>query len=273
MPVQLAGLRTLLIAVALPAAACRAADRRVATPLHGSATRVSSVASAALAASADLDAACDQTDGQRPDPSIRPGDMDRLAAWHHHMARGAEYHCVIGQTVPAVRLVLFGDTTIPSLDSIAVLPDSSGVLPLQVLPLVGDMPDPWNSDLIRMLDLDADSYNDLLVGASWGATGNVRYQVWRFNPVAHRFVFDSELSRESNPAPVPGVACVHTSGNSSALDDERTLRCLRDGHWVADSIETNTWDRTAHIVIHEISVRQGNSLVVMKRTARPDSVR
>jgi hypothetical protein len=219
----------------------------------------------------DVSDGCRQTNGQRPDASIASGS-DQVAAWRRAFARGAEYHCLIDTSL-ALRIVLAGDTTVPSLDSIHVLTAADGQ-PLQSLSLGTevDMPMPYTLDVLRTIDLDADGHRDLLLGTSWGATGNTAYAVWRFDPATRQFRIDSTLSTLSNPRPVPGQACVTTSYNSSAVDDAVGLYCLHAGAWKLDSLESNRWDREARSVVHEIVARRGDSLTLLSRTTRPDSM-
>jgi hypothetical protein len=214
--------------------------------------------------------ACHQIAGPFPDTSLRDGTA-AAASWRRTFARGAAYRCIVRATLPPVRLVIVGDTAAEWLDSLVIAPDSTGAPARQVLLLDSTLPPPWSANAVQMVDLDADGYNDLLVGDSWGATGNTRYQVWRFNSLMGRFVEDRELSEVFNPSPVPGTGCVHTHSNTSFADGESALLCRRDGHWTTDSIETSTWNRQEHVIVHEIRIRKGGSLIVVKRTIRPDS--
>jgi hypothetical protein len=215
--------------------------------------------------------ACRQTGGQFPDTSIHIGDTAD-SSWRRSFARGAEYRCVIHPALPAVRVLIAGDSTATALESLVILSDSAAAFPAQRLVIDGDIPAPSRTDVVRMLDLDADGYNDLLVGNSWGATGNTTYDIWRYNPLAHQFMKDGELSDTFNPSPVAGSACVHTHSNSSVADGEAARLCLRGGHWLTDSSETTTWDREAHVIVRERRARRKDSLVVVERTVRPDSV-
>jgi len=58
---------------------------------------------------------CIQTDGQRPDTTIRLGTPG-AERWRRAMAHGAEYRCVVHPSL-TLRLRLVGDTAGPSLDS------------------------------------------------------------------------------------------------------------------------------------------------------------
>jgi hypothetical protein len=219
---------------------------------------------------ADTIDGCRQTSGTRPDTSITLGS-DAAERWARALARGLEYRCVVTPS-SEMRFVIVGDTTIPSLDSVRVYESATSDRPLQTLALEsGDVPAPYVPNLLRTVDLDADGYRDLMMGTSWGATGNTSYAVWRFDPRARRFVEDSVLSTQFNPEPVPGRACVRTFGNSSARDNESGLYCLHDGRWALDSAERNEWDRDANAVIHSILARRGDSLVTVKRETLPDS--
>jgi hypothetical protein len=256
--------RASLAALLLVFAACRAESGR-------DSARVATAGADARAAPSDTGDGCEQTSGQRPDTAIAPGTAG-IDSWRRAFARGAEYRCVIDPTL-TLRLVLAGDTTAPRLDSIRVLTDTGG-RQIQLLRLGSevDMPMPYTLDVLRALDLDADGDRDLLLGTTWGATGNTGYAVWRFDAASRRFVGDSVLSTLTNLRPVPGRPCVFTSNKGSAVDGGSGLYCLHDGRWLLDSAETTTSDRDAHTIVHERLARRGDSLVLLDRSTRPDSM-
>jgi hypothetical protein len=213
---------------------------------------------------------CVQTKGTRPDTSLTIGS-EAAERWQRALARGAEYRCLITPQMQ-MRVVLVSDTTLPSLDSLLVFASDESIRPSQVLSVESaDLPQPYIPDLLRAVDVDADGYRDLMMGTSWGATGNTAYAVWRFDPRTRRFAEDTVLSTMFNPSPVAGRPCVTTYSNSSARDDGSGLYCLRDGRWMLDSMERHEWDRTANAVVHTIAVRRGDSLVTVKRETVPDS--
>jgi hypothetical protein len=256
--------RRLIVAVLCLAAACRADAPRA---LADSGAAVG----AAIGAAADTTDGCRQTAGVRPDTSIVIG-TERSDAWRRAYASGVEFRCAVNATI-AVRIAIAGDTSIPSLDSIVVRPES-GAHPAQVIRLGSDMelPMPYAIDALQAIDLDADGHRDLMLGRSWGATGNTSYSIWRFDPQLQRFAADTALSSMVNPRPMLGRPCVMTSSNSSVRDDGRGMFCLRGGEWRLDSLESNTWDRAAGTVINEVRVRRGDSLVLVRRETRPDSM-
>jgi len=218
---------------------------------------------------------CRQTGGQRPDTSIRILDSTAMAAWSAAFARGGlEFACEIRPAVD-LRLIPFADSAHPAIDSVLVFGPSDSARSAQVLhrvPGESEAPMPYHTDVLRTIDLDADGWRDLLVGKFWGATGNRGYDVWRYDPASHRFVADSVLSELWNPGPVPGRPCVTTWSNSSARDDGMGVYCLHAGRWRLDSAVTQTWNRDSGTVTREISSRRGDSLVLLKRVTRSDSM-
>jgi hypothetical protein len=258
-------MRVVVVAALLAIVACRSDVRRdVARSAMDSAQ-----ANAVLADSID---GCHQTGGPKPDTSI-VFPSERAESWRRAFAGGAEFRCAINSAID-LRLVVAGDTTIPSIDSIVVY-SLAATRPAYVLSLAQaapEMPAPYATDVVRAFDLDADGNRDLMVGTSWGATGNTSYAVWRFDPARKRLVADSLLSSVFNPTPVRGRPCVRTSSNSSARDHGTGLYCLHAGRWQLDSAEQNEWDRRRDAVIHTVLVRRGDSLVIVKRETLPDSL-
>jgi hypothetical protein len=215
---------------------------------------------------------CRQIGGQRPDITLDIGGT-AAEAWRRAVARGIEYRCEVDPSL-TLRFVVAGDTTSPSLDSVVVRADSPDAPIVQVLHRDTDaeMPLPYHTDVLRLIDLDADGHRDVLVGRFWGATGNRGYEIWRFDPAVHRFTADSAMSDMWNPAPIPGRSCISTSSNSSARDYGIGVYCLHAGRWTLDSVEQNTWQRESHTVRREIHSRRGDSLVILKTETRADSM-
>ena len=215
---------------------------------------------------------CRQIAGQRPDTAIGIG-TSAADDWRRRVARGITFACAIHPSLE-LRIVVAGDTSNPSLDSVVVFARSDSTHPLQLLHrLAGDaeMPLPHFTDVVRAIDLDADGWRDLLIGRFWGATGNTGYDVWHFDPASRRFVVDSTLSTLVNPDPVSGRPCVSTYSNSSVADDEMGIYCLHTGRWRLDSAESHVWLRDSNAIRHDIFARRNDSLVIVRSETKRDT--
>jgi hypothetical protein len=223
-------------------------------------------------AAADTTRGCVQTQGQRPDSSITIEDTTRWYAWKRAFRQRREYRCVVNAALPAFRVAVFGDSLL-GLDSIVFTPDSARATPTQTITLNDDFeaPDPRATDALRVVDLDADGYGDLLVGKSWGATGNTDYALWMFDSRARRFVVDSSMPSIPFANTVPGRPCTWSSWNTSAYDDNNAMYCRRDGRWILDSAVEHKRDRTNNRLIETFSARRGDSMVVTKTITRSDT--
>lgn len=218
------------------------------------------------------DDGCVQTSGQRPDTTITFRDSIRWPDWRLAFARGREYRCVVSPTLPAFRLVVFGDTA-SGQDSLVIIPDTAHATPIQTIALGPefDTPNPWDTDALRMFDIDIDGFADLIVGKSWGATGNTNYGIWMFDPAARRFVVDTSLDEAAFVNVIRGRPCIWTSWNTSVHDDSGGMFCRRGGRWILDSTVSHTWDRKTDHVIETIEIRRGDSMVVVKSRPVPDT--
>ena len=255
-------LRLALIAITL--FGCRAEPPREVTRQAADESRPAAI----VGATTD---GCRQIAGQRPDTAVRIG-TPAAAEWRRRVTRGITYACTIHPSL-TVRIVVAGDTSLPSLDSVVVYASDDSMRPVQLLHRVAgdaEMPLPHFTDAVRTIDLDADGWGDLLVGRFWGATGNTGYDVWRFDSSSHRFVVDSTLSTLVNPDPIPGRPCVSTFSNSSVADDEMGVYCLHAGRWRLDSAESHTWLRDSNAIRHDIVARRGDSLVIVRSETKPN---
>jgi hypothetical protein len=223
-------------------------------------------------ATGDTTKGCVQTRGQGPDSTIRIDDTTRWNAWKRAVRRGREYRCVVNGSLPAFRVAVLGDS-ISGPDSIVFTPDAPRARPTQTIALTADFdaPGPHATDALRMLDLDTDGFADLLVGKSWGATGNTVYAVWMFDSRTRRFVVDSSMPNTPFAKMVPGRPCVWSKWNTSAYDDSNAMYCRRDGRWILDSVVDHTNDRKNKVVIERFYSRRGDSMVVVKTAVRPDT--
>jgi hypothetical protein len=197
-------------------------------------------AAVALAAAAGLEAACDGrgaaarvAPGDRPSASATPrggaavgcrraaadpaGDADAAgaagrtadpSAVTEDVRAGRRYACALGRGLPDVDAVLVADTA-ANLIARVDLYRAGRAAPWQVL-APGAAESPYRgAELFAARDLDGDGAAELLLLSGWGATGNAFYGVWRYDPGAGRFAYDSALSTLSNPArSAAGPGCV-----------------------------------------------------------------
>lgn len=217
-------------------------------------------------------AGCVQTRGQRPDTTIAIGDTTQRSEWSRAYLRGTEYRCVVNPSLPALRVVVLGDSAV-GLDSIAFIPDTAGAAAMQTITLDPefDTPPPSATDALQMIDIDADGYADLLIGKSWGATGNTDYAVWMFEPGTRRFVVDTSLRTAPFANVVPGRPCIWTAWNWSAFDDSAAMFCRRGGRWIVDSTVEHSYDRKKRQHVETFEARRHDSLVVVKQRVTPDT--
>jgi len=103
-------------------------------------------------------------------------------------------------------------------------------------------------------DYDGDGVRDLEVISWWGATGNIGYLVFRFDPASRRFFHSPLYSGLSRPEP-DGTGCVQTSGvagHAGAIYSREKL-CPRDGALAPVFRERQAFDRDAE---HYVFTRQ-----------------
>ena len=176
-------------------------------------------------------------------------------------------------SLPALRAVVFSDSTSHP-DSVAFGPDTAGATAIQTIALDGEFESPptYARDALRMIDIDADGYADLLIGKFWGATGNTYYAIWMFEPATRRFVIDTSL-HEDTPFKyvVPGRPCIWTASNTSAWDNSGAMLCRRGGRWIVDSTAESSYDRAKQQITETYRARRHDSLVVVQRRVSRDT--
>ncbi|MDB4906237.1 MAG: hypothetical protein JWO05_1021 [Gemmatimonadetes bacterium] len=215
---------------------------------------------------------CTQTAGERPDTSRAIGDTAATSAWRRRWAKGVEYRCVVNDSLPPFRILAIGDG-VWSMDSLRIISSTAGAAATQSIPLGADFepPSPDEQRFLQVQDLDADGYADLLVGKSWGATGNTDYALWMFDPSSRRFVTDTSLATVPFTHVVAGQPCIWTSWNTSAFDDCRAMYCRRAARWVVDSTIEHALDRAKRQLITTFTARRHDSLVVTSRKVERDT--
>jgi len=131
---------------------------------------------------------------------------------------------------------------------------------------------PWHDGypVVEAVDFDQDGWGDLKLMEYWGATGNLKYHVWRFDPRRVRFVADSVLSDTRNPAPLPGrPPCVRGSSHGGGVWRDTWKMCLRDGTWIDVESESQYVPQGKPFLVRERRERRGGRMVVIHADTTP----
>ncbi len=250
------GVSALWPALLIAAAACSGGDTHAAAP----------AAHDSLAPIGCVDAA-----GVSPRQPLAPVDADDAQATNVPAPARQEFRCVVSTRRPPYRVVLARDT-MTDVQSVAFYTDSVSTRVMQTIVLDAEFEttEHVRRDALQVIDLDADGFGDLLVGRSWGATGNTDYGVWFFDSTAHRFVVDTAMRTLPFVGAVPGRPCVWTHWHSSAFDGGSAMYCRRRARWIIDSAVSTVWDRRRDRVIETTEARRGDTLVVTRTRVLPD---
>ena len=178
-------------------------------------------------------------------------------AWHCHSGRGV-----------AVRVVAVYDnadtTGYPHVRTLELYPESDRTT-RQSLAIeegwVGRL-EPYD---VSAADLDGDGYGELRLRHQYGIAANEGHYVWRYEPAARRFAYDSLLSEETNVSP-DSTGCVHTFGSvgHAGADQIETRYCLAGGRWVAVWRREQEYDDDTQALTESIYERRGDSLVLVR---------
>lgn len=213
---------------------------------------------------------CRFTDG-RPRPDINdPGYGERYDSTV--MARGVPFRCRLRPDGPQVRLVLRGESSIPTTVQVFSPPGASR--PLQTLTLDHDQSAYEGSELLVGEDLNGDGWMDLRVNTWYGSAGQMS-EVFRFDPSSRRFVPDTALPG-MNVYRLPGRPCVGTSTRSGGWDYSTAEYCWSGGTWV----ETRTYHQESlrdgpdvrnSRVIRTLGERRGGRMQIVRTDTVPEN--
>jgi hypothetical protein len=188
------------------------------------------------------------------------------------MARGIPFRCTLRPGGPQVRLVLRGESSIPTTVQVFLPPGASR--PLQTLTVDNDQGAYEGNELVVGEDLNGDGWMDLRVNTWYGSAGQMS-DVFRFDPSARRFVPDTALPG-ANVRRLAGRPCVRTSTKSSVWDYSTADYCWSGGAWV----QTRTFrqelvrdgrDFRAERVIRTLGERRGGRMQVVRMDTVPES--
>ncbi|HEU4881696.1 MAG TPA: hypothetical protein VFT45_05610 [Longimicrobium sp.] len=243
-----------------------------ATALFTPNTRVAARTDTGQAPAEELDSPkdCRFTDG-RPRPTVNdPGYGERYDSMV--MARGIPFRCRLRPGGPEVRLVLRGESSVPTTVQVFSPPGTSR--PLQTLTVDTDQSAYEGNELLVGEDLNGDGWMDLRVNTWYGSAGQMS-DVFRFDPSARRFVPDTALPG-ANVHRLAGRPCVGTSTKSGAWDYSTAEYCWSGGTWV----QTRTFrqellpvgpDIANARVIRTLGERRGGRMQVVRLDTVPEN--
>ncbi len=124
--------------------------------------------------------------------------------------------------------------------------------------------------VVEAVDFDQDGWGELKLMEWWGATGNQKFHVWRFDPQRARFVPDSVLTETISPQPLPGKpACVRGHYHGGGATSDTWTICRERGRWVKTSSESRYVPDGKPLLVHERSERRRGRMVVVSSDTTP----
>lgn len=172
---------------------------------------------------------CRRTD--RPPPVV-PGDT-MMPDHAEDIRRGARFLCTLRRGLPPVRVVLVGDSLWGIARAVEVYARRESARPAQVLEMEALDRPPRGGEFFQGVDLNRDGWMDLKVMIWQGATGNVGFDVFMYDPARRRFARSAVLSGESGVYPVRGRPCVETHWDFGNAGRNYSLAeyCWSRGTW------------------------------------------
>jgi hypothetical protein len=118
--------------------------------------------------------------------------------------------------------------------------------------------------VLEAIDYDKDGWGDLRILDWTGATGNVGYHVFRFDPRRERFVRDSVLSATAGADTLPGPPCVQGFQKNGGRAYDLWTICLERGRW--ETVMTETQERLPGkpLFLRQRRERRGGRMVVVR---------
>jgi hypothetical protein len=118
--------------------------------------------------------------------------------------------------------------------------------------------------VLEAIDYDKDGWGDLRILDWTGATGNIGYHVFRFDPRRERFVRDSVLSATAGADTLPGPPCVQGFHKNGGRTYDLWTICLERGRW--ETVMKQTQDRLPgkRLFLLQRRERRGGRMVVVR---------
>jgi len=124
--------------------------------------------------------------------------------------------------------------------------------------------------VVEAVDFDGDGWGELKLMEWWGATGNQKFHVWRFDPRRARFVPDSVLTETISPRPIPDEpGCVRGHYHGGGATSDSWTICRERGRWVKTSSESRYVPDGKPLLVHERRERRGGRMVIVSSDTTP----
>jgi hypothetical protein len=125
--------------------------------------------------------------------------------------------------------------------------------------------------VLEAIDYDKDGWGDLRMLDWTGATGNIGYHVFRFDPRRERFVRDSVLSATDDAEPLPGPPCVQGFQKNGGRTYDLWTICLERGRWETVMKETQARIPGKPLFLRQRRERRGGRMVVVRSDTRTEA--
>gem|GEM_PF-3403718 len=157
---------------------------------------------------------------------------------------------------------LIGDNKENKINKIQVITPSGVVQTIE--PEMEETP-PKGSKYFILEDLDFDGYKDLKILSMWGATGNLFYKCWLYDPKEAKFIFDEALSDMGNPLPHPESKTLttrSTGGMAGCIFIEETY-IYKDGKPVVIETIDQDYDQNDEQLVRTVRKRIHGELKIV----------
>lgn len=197
---------------------------------------------------------CRRTDAPRPVPD---------SATVQDLRGGARFSCVLREGRPPIEARVDADEY--SFVAGARISASTWKRPWSQSLAAEAVDRPYlGAAVLEAIDYDKDGWGDLRILDWTGATGNIKYHVFRFDPRRERFVRDSVLSETVGAEPLPGPPCVQGFQKNGGRTYDLWTICLERGRWETTMAETQDRLPGTPLFLRQRRERRGGRMVVVR---------
>jgi len=189
------------------------------------------------------------------------------------LSKGATFQFVIHRDLPAYTFRLAGDSEFKTIDHIEVFRNSETHSVQTLDECKMEEQPPRREKWLKAEDFNFDGYEDLAMLSAWGATGNLSYCIWLFDPVSGQFVYShnfSDLGRYQLHPASKTITTTSVAGMAGAIHVFCTYQVVDNRPLLVEE-ERQSWDDEACALLKVIRKRRNGKLVVVTREhVQPD---